>query len=233
MRSKTIASPLLSSVALVGLALGLHPQDTAALPTGTIRGRIVFQSSKGEALKRAPRGIVTSDAVLYLVGDGLAPEGGAPDPGKALLDQVDIAFVPHVLPVIAGTTVEVRNSDSTTHNVHTYPHKNAAMNKTQAPTGMLKVIYDKPEVVHVGCDIHSQMSAYIVIVPNEHFTKSAKDGSFKLEGVPPGTYHLVAWHEKYGEVSQEVTVSPEGEGIAAVEVALKAKPRGGRRRARN
>lgn len=220
-------------VALGGLLLpAASSQDGGKVDPGIIQGKLVFQSMEGEVLKKAPPGVVVTDAVLYLVGEGLASNenqgpGGdlASEAAKPLLDQVDITFVPHVLPVVAGTTVQFRNGDATVHNIHTYSQKNQSFNKSQAPKGHVAIVYDEPEIVHVGCDIHSQMSAYIVVVPNRFFAMGRKDGSFSIEGIPPGTYELVGWHEKYGTTSQKVEIGPGSSTQVEVTFKKEAKRR--------
>ena len=111
------------------------------------------------------------------------------------------------LSVVVATPVEFRNSDAILHNVHTNSKKNEPFSRLQAPAAAKIVhVFESPEVIHIGCDIHSQMSAYIVVVPNRFFTKASKNGAFTLKGVPPGTYKLVAWCEKYRTVSKTVEV---------------------------
>lgn len=169
--------------------------------TGTLQGHALFDGGP------LPKGINVADTVIYLTGDGLASR---PVPAQQkftpILDQRDIAFVPHVLPVMAGTKVEIRNSDAILHNVHTTCQKNPPFNRAQLGNKTFETVFQAPEIIRVVCDIHSQMSAYIVVIPTPYFTKAAKGGSFTLKDIPPGKYQLVAWHEKYGAMSREIEI---------------------------
>lgn len=172
--------------------------------TGTVQGRIDFSGSS------SPKGFILADTVVYLANEtGLTKPGSASQTEAPVLDQRDITFVPHVLPVLAGAKVQIRNSDAILHNVHTTCRMNQAFNRAQLGNKAIEVVFEKPEIVRVVCDIHSQMSAYIVVVPNSHFTKAQKDGSFKVSGVPPGKYQLIAWHEKYGATKSDIEISAD------------------------
>ncbi len=193
---------LISAVMMVGL-LGAVPSFAVhggGSDTGTVEGRIVFQVTDA--------GAIPSDAVIYLVGDGLKQNESSAryNGGPALLDQRDLEFTPHVLPITLGTEVKIRNSDAIMHNVHTVSRANRPFNRAQLANMALSVAFDAPEVITVTCDIHSQMSAYILVLPNPYFAQATKDGNFTIEGVPTGKYELVAWHEKYGTVTSDVEV---------------------------
>lgn len=191
--------PLLLGSAMSGTWL-TNPRAQEA--TGTLRGHIRFGGATPQ------KGINAADTVVYLAGDSVAAKaGGASQMATPVLDQRDITFVPHVLPVLAGAKVQIRNSDAILHNVHTTCRMNQAFNRAQLGNKAFEVVFEKPEIIRVVCDIHSQMSAYIVVVPNPHFTKAQKDGSFTLSGVPPGKYQLIAWHEKYGSTTHAVEIS--------------------------
>jgi plastocyanin len=169
--------------------------------SGTVSGRVTFDGGS------APAELVTSDAVVYLVGDGLE---GRPDATQSVLDQSDITFAPHVVTVIAGGKVEIRNSDAIMHNVHSHSRENRPFNKSQLAGMSTTVTLRAPEIVSVTCDVHSQMSAYIAVLPNGFFARPDGTGSYTIDNVPVGTYELVAWHEEYGSVSAPVTVSEGG-----------------------
>ncbi len=173
---------------------------------GSLEGRVLFEGGK------ASRGLRFEDVVLYLKGDSLggqsALRSGAQAP--AVLDQRDIQFVPHVLPVLAGTKVEFRNGDTILHNVHTTSSVNPAFNRAQLGKSSMQVTFETPEIIHAGCDVHSQMSAYILVLPNPFFTKARKDGSFVISNIPPGKYELTGWHEKYQTSKATIEIIPGG-----------------------
>lgn len=198
----------LKSLTWLGAALALAAPaifaDDAAPPpplksTGDLAGRLAF----GGAAR--PPGLVATDAIVWLVGDRLSAAPGRAKP--PVLDQRDITFVPRVVPVLVGTTLKIRNSDAILHNVRTISQENAAFNKVTSGGQKLEEVFSKPEIIPVVCDMHSQMRAYLVVVPNRYFARAAADGSFVIPNIPPGKYELVAWHELFGPTSAEVEVT--------------------------
>lgn len=166
--------------------------------TGTLQGRVVFPG--------AASGVTAADAIVYLQGDGLAATAAVAK-DAAVLDQRDITFVPHVLPIVAGSKVEIRNDDNIMHNIHTRSEANPPFNRAQMRHRAFEVVFPAPEIVRVSCDVHSQMSASIVVLPNAFFAKAEKNGAYTIAGVPPGQYELVGWHEKYGTVTTKIHVT--------------------------
>lgn len=137
--------------------------------------------------------------------------GPAPAPaGPALLNQEGCQYRPHVSGVQVGQVVQIKNSDPTLHNVHALPQVNREFNIGQPVQGMVsEKVFDKPEVmVRFKCDVHNWMSSYMAVVPHPYFGTSDAQGSFQIRNLPPGTYTLEAWHEKYGTQTQQVTVAP-------------------------
>lgn len=122
------------------------------------------------------------------------------------LDQLKLTFIPHVLPVLVGTTVAFPNSDEVRHNVFSVsPAKR--FNLGTYSRGVVKyVIFDKPGVVDLLCNVHSEMSAYVVVVETPYFALTAKDGSYAIKNVPPGKYVLKTWHEFLKPQSREIEV---------------------------
>lgn len=125
------------------------------------------------------------------------------------LDQNGCVFKPHVIAVAAGTSIDIINSDSVTHNVHTYPEENSAMNKAQPPS--LKVIsiateFGEEDPMKVACDYHGWMSSWVGIFEHPYFAVTGADGAFSLDSVPPGAYEVKAWQEELGELVKTVQV---------------------------
>jgi hypothetical protein len=154
--------------------------------------------------------------VVYL---DSAPRGAfeLPEPGRASMDQRNQTFVPHVLAITVGTTVDFPNSDMTFHNVFSLS-KTRAFDLGRYSRGKSKAVrFDRPGVVQVFCDIHSHMSAYILVFAHRYFAVTDQAGAFTIAGVPPGSYTLAVWHE--GEVRDTRTVTiPEAGG--AVDAAF-------------
>lgn len=145
------------------------------------------------------------------------------DPENPLvLDQRGCRFRPHVVVVPKGQTLTVLNSDGVLHNVHLYARKNEPFNRSM-PGRMkeLAVTFDRSERIRVGCDVHKWMAGWVVVSKHPYYAVTGKDGAFRLEGVPPGTYTLQVWHEKLGKQDKEVTVSSGAE--VQVEFVLKTK----------
>jgi plastocyanin len=131
----------------------------------------------------------------------------------AVLDQKGCRYVPHVLALMAGQKLEVRNEDSTMHNVHPAPavDGNDQSNVSQAPKGQpVERTFNAPEtMILVKCNQHPWMKSFVNVAANPFFAVSDADGTFEIAGLPPGTYTIAAVHEKSGEQDETITVSPK------------------------
>lgn len=147
--------------------------------------------------------------VFVYVKSGLT--GSYPAPAeKKELDQVGCQYTPRVQGLQVGQAMTIKNTDATLHNVHALAKSNQEFNQAQ-PQGLppFEKTFDKAELpVHVKCDVHPWMNAYIAVVDNPFYAVSGEDGAFSIEKLPPGTYTLEAWHEKLGTKTQEVTIAP-------------------------
>lgn len=206
-RTQMIKSTLGTGLCLVALAFAPPQQGAPEGSTGTIHGRLVA--------KRARR---LDQAVVYLetVGENRFPAPQEP----ALIDQRDLEFHPHVLPILKGTTVEFLNSDPLLHNVFSPDDVADKFNLGTWEQGdKRRFTFEKTGVAALLCKVHPEMEGFVVVLENPYFTMAEKDGSFTLPEVPPGTYTLHAWHPKYRQATIEVTVTP-GETVEA-EVPVK------------
>jgi plastocyanin len=149
-----------------------------------------------------------ANLVLYL--DSVAPagaEGWTPAPQHSAIEQQDETFVPHVLPVLRGSTVDFPNKDPLFHNVFSLSSARS-FDLGRYPKGTSKSVrFDRAGVVQVFCHIHSDMSAIILVLANPFFTVPAT-GRYVIDGVPHGDYRLVAWHERINPVIHRVRVVP-------------------------
>ena len=158
-----------------------------------------------EALVQDGRGGAVHDAVVYAI-----PEGRPlPLPRRgAVMEQKNRAFIPHVLAVQTGTTVRFPNLDDVQHHVYSFsPAKpfQLPLYKGNPPN---PVVFEKAGVVTLGCNIHDQMSAYIVVVDTPHFEKTGANGRAALHDLEPGRYTVKVWApEMRGEPSRTVTVT--------------------------
>ncbi|MDA1184849.1 MAG: carboxypeptidase regulatory-like domain-containing protein [Acidobacteria bacterium] len=134
-----------------------------------------------------------------------------------VLDQEGCRYVPHVVGVQVGQSVEILNSDPTLHNVHAIPSTNQEFNTGQPLPGMRHTHqFTTAEVmVPFKCDVHPWMYAYVGVVDHPFFAVTGADGSFRLEGLPPGTYTIEAWHETLGARTQTVTIGEQETGDIA------------------
>jgi plastocyanin len=134
----------------------------------------------------------------------------APDkhPG---MDQKGLMFQPHILAVQLGTSVDFLNSDSVAHNVFWISvsgNKKLGHNLGTWPKGEKRAFkFDNPGVVPLLCNVHPEMSGYIVVSPTPYFAATDKSGQYKIENVPDGAYTVVAWHEGAKNQSRSVNVS--------------------------
>lgn len=154
---------------------------------------------------------------------GKLPGKYDPPAQPAVLDQKGCVFTPHVLPVMAGQEVEIRNSDPVLHNVRLEATLNPPFNRNlPKPGDAMKVKFDSAEVgLKLKCDVHFWMGGYIHVLPHPFFAVSGEDGGFAINKIPPGTHKLEAWHEKLGRQVQEVTVK-DGE-VKTVEFVFQPK----------
>jgi plastocyanin len=144
-----------------------------------------------------------------------------PVPAKpVVVDQKSLLFQPHVAAVLQGATVEFLNSDKVQHNIF-WPsisgNKKLSHNMGTWPTGEKREFkFDTPGVVPLLCNVHPEMSGYIIVSPTPYFAVADASGNFKIEDVPDGSYTVSAWHEGMKNLSKPVTVS----GSATVEFSL-------------
>jgi len=124
-----------------------------------------------------------------------------------LLDQQGCIYVPHVVAVQVGQPLTVRSSDPTPHNVHFTPKLNKARNLNMVSKGSeQQITFDHAEFIRFKCDVHPWMNAYVGVFPHPFFATTGPDGTFELTNLPAGTFTLVAWHERFGEIEKEVTI---------------------------
>jgi plastocyanin len=128
-----------------------------------------------------------------------------------VIDQKSLVFQPHVTAVQVGTTVDFLNSDSVAHNVFWTSiggNKKLSHNLGTWPKGEKKSFkFDTPGTVPILCNVHPEMSAYLVVAPTPYFATSDQAGTYKIENVPDGSYTVTAWHEGTKNQSKPVSVS--------------------------
>jgi plastocyanin len=146
--------------------------------------------------------------VFVYVKEGLGDRTFAAPTAKVTIDQHGCHYVPHVLGVMTGQTVEILNSDPTTHNIHPSPKNNKEWNESQAPkaTPLEKTFAREEVLLPVKCNQHPWMKMFVGVVKSPFFSVSGKDGKFTITGLPPGKYTIAAVHETLGEQTMQIEV---------------------------
>src|SRR6187200_2136901 len=199
---------------LLGTGSREQREPRPRVAVGTIRGRVDVRSAGSTEVRPdvAALGMHAAHdrpdrrrSVVYLE---TAPRP-AFDPGdeqRARMDQRNENFVPHVLPIVSGTTVDFPNDDSTYHSVFSLS-KPKPFNLGRYAAGRSKSVrFDQPGIIRVFCDIHSHMSAFILVFAHRYFTVTDEEGRYRIENVPPGTYTAIALNESMPTETKRVTV---------------------------
>jgi plastocyanin len=213
----------IASLILVAAIAGLWPAGVGGrAAAGTIRGRVDVKTPVapepqrpdvgGLGLSPAHEPTDRRRSVVYLETAPRAAFDAREEP-HARMDQRNETFVPHVLAIVAGTTVDFPNDDRTYHNVFSLS-KAKSFDLGRYATGKSKSVrFDHPGIVRVFCDIHSHMSAFILVFAHRYFTVTDDDGRYRLENVPPGTYTLTVWNETIrGDGPKRTVTIPDGGG---------------------
>jgi plastocyanin len=198
----------------------MHPQQQ----TGTVSGKIELlavpvsvREERGTPYRKS--GMMSlkhrfshsmdeyKNIVVYLEGEGLR-ESRLQNAPKARMDQQDAEFIPYVLPIQRGTVIDFMNQDNTYHNVFSLsPTKK--FNIGRRPTGQaVPVLFDKAGVVQIFCDIHSHMTAFVVVLDNPFFVQPDGKGRYRIDHVPVGTYYVKVWDERLSAHDEKITIDP-------------------------
>jgi plastocyanin len=182
---------------------------SAAAGAGTVRGRIELVEKGGKSASDL------ADTVVWVEGPKVKPR-----PSNATITMKGKAFEPRVAVVPVGGTVEFPNQDPVFHNVFSVSGENRFDLDLYKKPKSGAWVFRHPGLVRVYCNIHPQMSAYVLVRDNPLWARASPDGSYAIPDVPGGTWVVKAWHERAGEASQEVSVAEEG--IVEVSIVLDA-----------
>ncbi len=164
----------------------------AAENTGTITGKVeVFRARR------------SADVVVYLAD---IPGSFKPPANHLVMDQKNLVFIPHVLPVVVGSTVGFANSDNVKHNVYSQSKTKKFNLGTYGNDVVKQVTFDTEGEVGLACNVHAEMSASIIVLPNPYFARTGNDGRFTIANIPPGQYMLKTWHERKRPYEQKIAV---------------------------
>jgi plastocyanin len=165
---------------------------------GGIKGKISVEGIKS-----------AGDIAIYV--DAISGKTFDPPSEHVVVNQQKMAFIPHVAVILQGTTVDFLNSDSVAHNVY-WPsvggNKKLAGNLGTWPLGQKKsFLFKEVGAAALLCNVHPEMSGYVVVVPTPYFAVTDKEGNYEIKNVPPGQYTLKTWSEEGKPVTQAVTVA--------------------------
>jgi len=153
------------------------------------------------------------DAVVYLVG-----VNGPVVPQHAVVDQKSLVFVPHVTAIPVGSTVDFKNNDKVNHNIFSSSAAKKFNLGTYNPGMSKPVTFEKPGAINLLCNVHSEMSAWVIVTENQYAAVTGTDGSFTIKNVPAGTYEITAWSEKLKPQGKTMVTVADGQ---TANVALK------------
>jgi plastocyanin len=235
-----LASPKETKPAFVLLCLAVWCVVTGGMAWGgMIRGTVRFT---GAAVEQKKLPVTVDHSVCGKEKDAedvvLSPERGirnvvvslqVPPPGATWpvslpmvqIDQQQCVYVPRVVVVPVGGTVEFLNTDRLLHNLHSASTGNPTFNRTQPRGRTIPLVFKTPEIIRVDCDLHPWMRAWVVVAEHPFYAVTNDQGEFVLDNVPPGKYTLQLWQESLGAVTQDVTVKDEA--ITAVTVDMSKK----------
>lgn len=212
--STTLASPA-SSGALEGQVLfagSKIPQATHVENTTDPQDCGKLQSLENVIISRKNRGIKN---VIVRLQDVHLPRGYRVEPSQLVLDNQECRFRPHVAVLTTGSSIEAVNSDPFFHSVHLYGFRNVNLALAPKKSKRIRTVR-RPGTLIVKCDIHGWMQAFIRVDDHPFHSVSGADGSFRIEGIPPGSYTLEAWHEYFGR--KGIGVRVEGSSVSRMTI---------------
>ena len=151
-----------------------------------------------------------ADVVIYIK-SGLGNLHFDTPTDPVILEQKACMYEPHVIALMVNQKLEVRNNDPTTHNVHLLAKTNQSWNQSQQVDGpAIDQSFPRPELaIPIACNVHPWMRAFAFVFDNPYYAITSKTGAFELKNLPPGTYTIEAWQERYGTQDQTVTIGPK------------------------
>ena len=152
-----------------------------------------------------------------------APAPAPPRPAKFTINQKNTMFVPFVLVVPVGSTIDFANLDPFRHHVYSFSPAKKFELKLFGQGEVRSVKFDKPGVVAIGCNIHDSMQAFVQVVATPFAAKSGPDGRIVLRGIPAGNYKLTVWHPRLRAPANQLTLPVDTTRVATVPVAGKLR----------
>lgn len=209
---------------MLGVALGLGATDgtRVSAQTRSIQGTVVLPHEVAPMARRPtitglgmppPRDATPRQQSVVYLEEAPREAFEMARHTHATIDQRGETFVPHIVAIEAGGWVDFPNSDEIYHNVFSLSPL-AAFDLGRYAAGQSKSVqFNQPGIVRVFCDIHSHMSAFVVVFGHRYFAVTDTNGHYQLDDVPAGTRTLVAWHERFGTISQQVEIPEDGGSV--------------------
>jgi plastocyanin len=178
-----------------------------SLMAGEVTGTVAVKGASDNA-----------NAVVYI--DKQKGMEFAPPQLQPIMDQQNLAFVPHVLPVVVGTTVRFKNNDKVAHNIFTPSPTGDMFNLGTWKGDQIKThTFAKTGEVVLLCNLHPEMEGFIYVAPTPYFAKTDKEGNFTIKDIPAGNYTLMIWSEHGNARPQKIDVPKEG--VVSVKFTVK------------
>lgn len=220
-RSRWVPAGIVAGCLVAGAVHAQNPRDETGALAGSVTIGPALESNKmrfslySDLRRKVPKPSEYShereiaNVVVYLesLAETTEPTRVA-DPVHYVMEQRDSTFVPHVLPIVVGSTVEFPNRDLVFHNVFSFSKPAVFDLGRYARDKSKEVRFDSPGQVKVFCHIHSDMSALILVLPNPFFATPDGAGGYRIDGIPAGDYRVVAWHERTRPVAETVHIEP-------------------------
>ena len=219
-RGTLLAVILMTLLTALPSATSAHPGDSQG-ETGSLEGTVTLGPELNSRRIRfslypdvrppsisapAAEAAEAANVVVFLETAGPIATSATTRSGSKTMEQVSQSFVPHVLPILKGTTVEFPNGDPIYHNVFSLS-KAASFDLGRYPRGNSRVVrFETTGMVKVFCHIHPDMSAVILVLDNPFYTVPEAGGHYEIRGIPPGEYTVHAWHERARPIHRKVTI---------------------------
>ena len=170
------------------------------------------------------KGLRTPENVMVYLAKA-PPASGDLSKAELVMDQRNLEFIPHVLPVLVGSTVQFPNNDKVDHNIFSMSRTKKFNLGSYKPGESKTMVFDKPGIVEVRCDVHAEMASYILVMKNPYFAVTDKKGHFEIPdpdylkqtdlenvaGLAAGKYTVKTWHEKLKSQKKSVVVPDSGD----------------------
>ncbi|MGH7268490.1 MAG: hypothetical protein ACREMB_27035 [Candidatus Rokuibacteriota bacterium] len=201
-------------LAAVSLALGVGPGCARFAEAGDVTAAVRDEKNRP-----------VEDAVVSAVPEGSTATVPA-KPAREAIDQIDQEFVPRVKPILVGSPVYFPNKDNIRHHVYSFSPAKKFELPLYVGTPSEPVVFDRPGVVTIGCNIHDWMIGHIYVALTPHFARTGRDGAARLDNLPSGPYAVRVWHPRMEgpEESTSRSISVEGSGTVAVTWQITLRP---------